>query len=357
HKREPITPVRTSFVQSVDFPVVLQNVGTVTAYNTVNVLSQISGKLVKILFKEGQEVKAGSLLAVVDPRPYTIALEQAKASILETKALLKNADIDLRRYKGLFNLKSIAKQTLDTQQALVDQYHATLDTNQADINSAKLNLEYTNIRAPISGQVGIRQVDLGNFVSNSDTTPLVVITQLSPISLVFTLPESHLPEIIKQFKVDKNSLKVEAWTGDNKKIISTGTLESIDSAIDADTGTIKLKARFENKNETLYPNQFVNVHLYVKTLEKSMLVPNEAIQYSPKGPFVYTVDSENKRKTVHLTHIKQGLNNNKYTVIDEGLSVGDQIVTEGTDHLKDNGFIRIVEPKKTDDSTTLPVAK
>ncbi|NQD94646.1 efflux RND transporter periplasmic adaptor subunit, partial [Pseudomonas sp. CrR25] len=241
-------PVRVASVSQADFPIELKALGTVTAYNRVDVRPRVDGQLLKVLFADGQQVEAGDLLAQIDPRPYEVALQQALGTQQQNQAQLHNAELDLARYRGLYEQDSIAKQTLDTQQALVNQYRGTLKSNQAAIAEARLNLDFTQVRAPIGGRLGLRQVDAGNLVSASDTLPLVVITQTQPVSVLFTLPEAELPAVLQQFRGGQ-PLGVEAWDRNERLKLADGELASLDNLIDTATGTVKLKARFANAEQ------------------------------------------------------------------------------------------------------------
>ena len=331
-------PVRVATVTQGSFPIELKALGTVTAYNTVNVRGRVDGELVKLLFEDGQRVEAGDLLAVIDPRPYEVALQQAQGVQQENQAQLHNAESDLARYRGLYAEDSIARQTLDTQQALVNQYRGTLKSNQAAVAEARLNLDFTQVRAPISGRLGLRQVDLGNLVSSADALPLVVITQTLPISLMFTLPEAELPAVLRPFRAGQ-TLRVEAWDRNEKLKLAEGRLESLDNLIDTATGTVKLKARFENAEELLFPNQFVNVRLLVKTREQALLIPAAALQFGTRGTFVYVIDEQDK---VQLRPIVAGPSNGRMTLIEEGVAVGERLVLEGTDRLRDGSAVEVV---------------
>jgi len=339
-------PVRVAPATVGDFPVYYKALGTVTATNTVNVRSRVAGELVKVYFKEGQQVKAGDLLAEIDPRSYQIALQQAEGTLAQNQAQLKNAQIDLARYKGLYAEDSIAKQTLDTQAALVAQYEGTIKTNQAAVGDAKLNLDFTKIRAPIGGRLGLRQLDLGNLVAANDTTALVVITQTQPITVAFTLPENDLDTVLSRFRTG-NPLPVEAWDRGDTRQQATGVLASIDNQIDITTGTLKFKARFENQDETLFPNQFVNARLLADTLKDVVLAPSAAIQFGNNGTFVYVIDDESK---VHIRNLKVGVSDGERTVIKEGLAKGERVVLEGTDRLRDGTKVDVV-----DDPAKVPV--
>lgn len=335
-------PVRVAPATQADFPIYYKALGTVTATNTINVRSRVAGELVKIHFQEGQMVKAGDLLAEIDPRTYQIALQQAEGTLATNQALLRNAELDVQRYRDLYREDSIAKQTLDTAESLVNQYRGTIKTNQAAVNEARLNLDFTKIRAPIGGRVGLKQLDLGNLVAANDTTALVVITQTRPISVAFTLPENDVPAVIERFR-SGDKLPVEAWDRGDRKQQGSGVLASLDNQIDATTGTLKFKARFDNRDESLLPNQFVNVRLLADTLRQAVLVPTAAVQYGTNGTFVYSLD-DNKKVKVSL--LKTGPSNETYTVVTEGLAAGTQVVLEGTDRLREGTEVEIVSDSK-----------
>lgn len=338
-------PVRVAPATVADFPVYLKALGTVTATNTVNVRSRVAGELVKVNFQEGQKVKAGDLLAEIDPRSYQIALQQAEGTLAQNLAQLKNAQIDLERYKGLYAEDSIAKQTLDTQAALVEQYQGTIKTNQAAVGDARLNLEFSKIRAPIGGRLGLRQLDVGNLVAANDTTALVVITQTQPITVAFTLPEAELSTVLARYRSGAK-LAVEAWDRGDLKQQAVGVLSSLDNQIDTTTGTLKFKARFENQDEVLFPNQFVNVRLLADTLKDVVLVPSAAIQFGTEGSFVYVMDGDKK---VRIRKLKVGASDGEHTVVIEGLAKGERVVLEGTDRLRDGSDVDVVN-----DSSEVP---
>ncbi|MBV4552355.1 MdtA/MuxA family multidrug efflux RND transporter periplasmic adaptor subunit [Pseudomonas sp. SWRI102] len=331
-------PVRVAPAATGDFPLYYKALGTVTALNTINVRSRVGGELVKIAFEEGQMVKAGDLLAEIDPRPYQNALLQAEGTLLQNQAQLKNAQVDLERYRGLYAEDSIAKQTLDTAAALVGQYQGTVKTNQAAVNDAKLNLEFTKIRAPITGRVGLRQLDVGNLVAANDTTALAVITQTQPISVVFTLPENSLETVLARYRSGAK-LPVEAWDRGDVKLQASGVLQSLDNQIDVTTGTLKFKARYENRDQSLFPNQFVNVRLLADTLKGVVLAPTAAIQFGTNGTFVYALDGDKK---VTIRKLKVGASDGEHTVVTEGLAAGDRVVLEGTDRLKEGSEVEVV---------------
>ncbi|NMY40970.1 MdtA/MuxA family multidrug efflux RND transporter periplasmic adaptor subunit [Pseudomonas sp. WS 5013] len=331
-------PVRLTEVGSGDFHIELKALGTVTALNTVNVRSRVDGELVKVFFEEGQLVKAGDLLAQIDPRPYQVALQQAEGTLAQNQAQLKNAEIDLARYQGLYAEDSIAKQTLDTQQALVGQYRGTVKSNQAAVAEARLNLDFTRIRAPISGRLGLRQVDLGNLVRSSDTTPLVVITQVEPIAVNFTLPEKDLPPVLARVR-DNQKLRVEAWDRGEQQRLAEGELHSLDNQIDVATGTVKLKARFANAGEQLFPNQFVNVRLRVETRQQATLIPSAAVQFGARGTFVFVLGEGDK---VQIRDIKVAASDGATSLVEEGVKVGERLVLEGIDKLKDGSQVQVI---------------
>lgn len=333
-------PVRVAEVKQGEFAIELKALGTVTSYNTVNIRSRVDGELVKVLFEEGQQVKAGDLLAVIDPRPYQVALQQAQGALQENQAQLKNAELDLQRYKGLYDEDSIAKQTLDTQQALVNQYRGSLQSNQADVATAKLNLDFTQIRAPIDGRLGLRQLDIGNLVSSGDTTPLVVITQADPIAVIFTIPEGDLPAVLQRRR-DGTTLAVEAWDRGERLKLAEGVLESLDNQIDTTTGTVKLKARFDNAEQMLFPNQFVNVRLRVETREAAIIIPSAAVQFGTQGTFVYVVGDDNK---VSIRQVTIAASDAERSLVAGGVQPGERLVLEGTDRLRDGSEVEVVDP-------------
>ncbi|RMN26735.1 HlyD family secretion protein [Pseudomonas cannabina] len=335
-------PVRVAPATEGDFPIYYKALGTVTAMNTINVRSRVAGELVKIYFQEGQTVKAGDLLAEIDPRSYQVALQQAEGTLATNQALLKNAQLDVQRYRGLFAEDSIARQTLDTAESLVNQYQGTIKTNQAAVAEAKLNLDFARIRSPIAGRVGLKQLDVGNLVAANDTTALAVITQTRPISVNFTLPEKDLSKVIARYRTGEK-LPVEAWDRGDTKMQAVGVLASLDNQIDVATGTLKFKARFDNDNEILFPNQFVNVRLRADTLKQAILVPIAAVQFGTDGTFVYVLDGDKK---VKLKLLKTGPSDETSTVITEGLAVGERVVLEGTDRLRDGAEVEVVNDSK-----------
>lgn len=322
-------PVAVATAEKKDVPVFLEGLGSVQAYNTVSLKSRVDGQIVQINFKEGQYVKQGDLLIVIDPRPYQVQLEQAQAALARDLAQQKNAQLDYDRYQGLVKDGVIAQQQFDTQKALVNQLEGTVQTDQAAIDNAKLQLVYTRITSPVSGRIGLRLVDIGNMVHAADTNPLLVITQLQPIAVVFTLPEDVLPNVAKHMK---SSLTVEAYSRDDSTKIATGKLLTIDNQIDQTTGTGKLKAIFDNPDNALWPNQFVNAHLLLETRKDAIVVPAAAIQRGPQGgAFTYVVKPD---KTVEVRQVKVAFTQANVSAIDSGLVAGDIVVTDGQDKLQ-----------------------
>lgn len=341
-------PVGVAAAAKGDIPVVIRALGTVTPLATVNVKTQITGKLVEVHLKEGQMVKEGELLAVVDPRTYEVALQQAQGQLQRDEALLKNAQIDLERYRKLVAQDSIARQQLDTQAALVRQYEAALIINQALVDAAKLNVTYTRIVAPLTGRIGLRQVDRGNYVTMGDATSICVIIQVQPISVVFTIPEDSLPAVRRRLRSGA-TLEVRALDRAQKVELGLGRLDTSDNQIDATTGTVKLRAVFENAEENLFPNQFVNVRLMVETVKDATVVPSAAIQRGQPGTFVYLVKPD---ETVEIRVVDLGATDGERVAITKGLQVGDLVVIDGTDRLRDGAKIR--RPSATPRGTAGP---
>jgi multidrug efflux system membrane fusion protein len=331
-------PVRvvTSARQNID--VHLRALGTVTPLNTVTVRSRLDGELVRVNFKEGDIVRSGQVLGEIDARPYEVQLAQALGQREENQARLKNAQADLERYQKLVAEKLIPGQQLTSQEATVQQITGALQSNDAQVNSAKLNLSYTKIVAPISGRLGLRQVDPGNLVRSGDANGIVVITQMRPISVIFTVPEADLPAVLEAHGRG-GRLEVEAWDRADAAKLATGTLSTVDNQIDTTTGTIKLRASFDNGDEKLYPNQFVNVRLRVKTLKDATIVPAASIQRAAFGPFVYAVKPDN---TVTIQRLTLGPTENDRVAVTSGLEPGTQVVLEGVDDLTEGRSIEIV---------------
>src|SRR5216684_740818 len=335
-------PVGTAKVDKGDMPVVLNGLGTVTPLAMVTIKTQINGQLVEVAFREGQMVNKGDVLAQIDPRPYQVALAQAEGQLAKDQALLKNAEIDLARYKTLLAQNSIARQTADTQASLVQQDRGTVQADQAQVDPQKLNLTYCRIVAPVGGRVGLRQVDPGNYVQVSDAGGIVVITQLQPISVIFTLPEDNLPAVMKRLNTGA-ALAATAFDRAGATKLDTGALATVDNQIDPTTGTVKLRAVFDNKEQILFPNQFVNVRLLVDTLHDASIVPLAAIQRGAPGTFVYLVKPDD---TVAAQPVSLGPGDTQNVSVTKGLTQGQAVVTDGADRLKDGAKVRLVEPGK-----------
>jgi multidrug efflux system membrane fusion protein len=327
-------PVSVATVQRRDFPVYLTGLGSVTAFNTVALKSRVDGQLVQVAFHEGQEVRKGDLLAVIDPRPYQVALDQAQATLLKDASQLKNAQLDLERYKGLVAAGVVSHQQVDTQDALVGQFQGTVGADKAAIENARLNLLYCHITAPVDGRIGLRLIDTGNMVHATDANPLLVITQLQPIAVIFTLPEDSLPTVAQHMHA--GTLKVEAYNRDDQTKLATGNLLTIDNQIDQSTGTGKLKAIFDNHERDLWPNQFVNVRLLLEVRKNATVVPAAALQRGPQGTFAYIVKSNN---TVEIRPVTPTLTQGNITAIAQGVSSGEVVVTDGQDKLQNGSKV------------------
>lgn len=379
-----------------DLDVVVNALGTVTALNTVNVRARVDGQLQRILFREGQLVRAGEVLAEIDPRPFQIAVDQAKGQLLRDQAQLNNAQIDLARYQGLLARDAVSRQQLDTQSALVQQYEGLVRVDQAQVDSALLQLDFSHIRAPVSGRIGLRLVDVGNMVKSGDATGLVVLTQTQPIAVVFALPSETFATVLEHWleaQRQGSSLLVEAWSRDNKTRLAGGKLLTVDNQMDTSTGTVKMKAIFDNADHVLFPNQFVNVRLRAEIREEVVLVPEAAIQRGTQGEFVYVLNAQetpaketpkdapkeegpkaaapaqppeavtapkdgNKEggkagakegekpplRTVSMRVVKTGPSKDGLIVVEQGLQAGEQVVTDGLDKLRQGAKVMVIEP-------------
>jgi multidrug efflux system membrane fusion protein len=339
-----IVPVVVADATRASIPVYLNGLGNVTAFYTVTVKSRVDGQLMKVDFKEGDLVRQGQVILEVDPRPFEVQLELGQATLARDLALLDNAKLDLERYKLLRETDAIPKQQLDTQFALVAQYDATIKQDSANIDNARLQLQYSKITAPITGVAGLRLVDPGNIVHASDAAGMVVLTQLQPISVLFTIPEDSLPAVTRRLRAGAH-LSVDAYNRDNSEKLATGALTSVDNQIDNTTGTSRLKATFDNKDSALFPQQFVNVRLLVDSLDDQLVVPNVAIQNGQQGTFVYTVD---ERSRVHLKPVKVGIVTDTSTQILKGIDAGERLVVDGTDRLIEGAPVRVRQPGEVD---------
>ena len=328
-------PVVVATAQRGDLPVYLNGLGNVTAFNTVTARSRVDGQIVAVAFREGQFVKQGDLLIQIDPRPFEVQLEQAQGQLAKDQAQLHDAQVNLERYDLLYKEGVIPKQQRDTQQATVEQFEGAITSDQGQIDNAKLQLTYCRITAPISGRVGLRLVDPGNIVHASDQNGLLIITQLQPISVLFSLPQDQLPQVYNKLRAGVQ-LPVEAYDRDDTTKIATGKLLTIDNQIDPTTGTYKLKAVFNNEDNRLFPNQFVNVHLLVDTKKGLTVVPAAALQRGPQGTYVYAVNSDN---TVKIRQVTIALVAGNNAGLGAGLNPGDVVVTDGQDKLQDGSKI------------------
>jgi multidrug efflux system membrane fusion protein len=330
-----IVPVVVATAQRGDLPVYFNGLGTVTAFNTVTVRSRVDGQLINVAFTEGQFVHEGALLAEIDPRPFQVQLEQAQGQLAKDQAQRTDAEVNYDRFKLLFKEGVIPQQQLDTQAALVGQFDGAIRSDQGQIDNARLQLTYSRITAPISGRIGLRLVDAGNIVHATDTNGLLVITQLQPISVIFSLPQDQLPQVVAKLRAGA-PLPVEAYDRDDTAKIATGKLATIDNQIDLTTGTYKLKSIFSNENNSLFPNQFVNVHLLVDTKRNLIIIPAAAIQRGPQGTYVYAVATGNIAK-IHVVTISQVTGND--VGLSAGLNPGESVVIDGQDKLQDGSKI------------------
>ena len=346
-------PVRVAPSLAQNVPHFLNGLGTVLPSSDVLVTSRVDGQLQRLHFQEGQRVKAGDLLAEIDPRPFKAALDQARGTLAKDQAQLDNARKDLARYATLAQGNYIATQQYETQRALVRQYEGTVEADKAAVDSAALQLSYSRITAPVSGRLGLRNVDEGNMIKASDTSGIVRITEVSPCDVVFTLPESQVPLVVQALRaheddVDRQPLPVQAWDREQKHQLDVGGLLSLDNQIDLSTGTVKLKARFPNTAGALYPNQFVNARLQVRVLQNAITVPASAVQLGSRGAYVYVAAKNDKgQDAVTVRPITPGITSNTLTVVEKGLEPGELVVVDGLDRLRDGIAVKIAATTET----------
>lgn len=332
-----VMPVVAQPAKKSDVNVYLTGLGTVTPLKTVTVRSRVDGQLMRVLFREGQLVREGELLAEIDPRPFQAALTQVEGQMARDQALLANARIDLERYRALLAQDSIAKQLVDTQEALVRQYEGTVKIDQGQADNARLQLMYSRVTAPILGRLGLRLVDAGNIIRAGDTNGLVVITQLQPITVVYTIPQDNLPAVLKRAQSGER-VPVDAYDRDQKAKLASGALLTVDNQIDTTTGTVKLKAQFSNDDAGLFPNQFVNVRMLIDTRRDVTTVPSAALQRGARGLFVYVVKED---RTVTLRDVKTGPAENDMTIIESGIESGELVVVDGMDRLREGATVEL----------------
>ncbi|MGH6876513.1 MAG: efflux RND transporter periplasmic adaptor subunit [Rhizomicrobium sp.] len=330
-------PVGVATARSGDIRVTLDELGAVTPLATVTVKPEVSGIMQKIDFKEGQMVRAGDVLAEIDPRPYRAALDQAKGDLARDQAQYANAQIDLKRYQSLWAQKATSQQLLATQEALVRTDAGTVEADKGAVEAAAVNLAWCTIRSPIAGQVGLRQIDVGNYVQTGVTTEIVVVTQLQPMSVLFTLPEDDIDQVMGRVRAGAK-LPVDAYDRSQTTKIASGTLSNVDNEIDPTTGTVKMRAMFDNSDNRLFPSQFVNVRLLVDTLHGQTTIPGAAVQHGASGSYVFVVKPDD---TVHMQAVSLGPTDGDKVDVTRGLAPGEQVVTDGADRLRDGSQVTI----------------
>lgn len=335
--RGPVA-VRVEPARTEDFTVQARAVGTVAPYNTVVVRSRVAGQLARVLVREGQRVARGQLLAEIDPEPLRVALAQAQGQQQQNLAQLRNAESELARYEQLFTRDAIARQQLDRQAALVQQLRGTLKADQAQVDNARLQLSYTRIEAPIAGRVGLRRVDAGNLIAANDANGLFTLTQTQPVAVLFSVPEPQVADV-RAAHADKTPPVVEAWDRDNRQRLAVGRLDTLDNQIDAATATLRLKARFENADDALFPNQFVNVRLALRQLPGAVTIPTDAVQHGSRGSYVYVI-ADNKARVRDLV---LGPASGGRTMVTKGLAEGEPVVLEGLDRLEEGRAVKVVQ--------------
>lgn len=350
---ERAIPVTVAAVGRADVPVVLNALGTVTSLRTVTVRSRVDGQLLRVNFREGQMVKAGDLLAEIDPRPFQVQLEQAQGQLARDRALLENARLDLERYRTLVAQEAASAQQLDTQQALVRQYEGAVKSDQGQVDNARLQLGYARITAPFSGRLGLRLVDPGNLVRAGDANGLVTITQVQPIGVTFSLPEKDLAPVLARYREGK-PMTVQALDRDQRAVLATGRLTTLDNQIDIATGTLKMKAEFANADGALFPNQFVNARLKIDVLADATVVPNAAIQRGAPGTYVYVVQPGN---SVALRRVETGPVDGEHTVVKQGVEPGQRVVIDGVDNLRDGARVDPIDKEAAERAASQPAAQ
>lgn len=351
--RAPAMPVRVVKAEQRDLPVHLKAIGTVTPLNTVTVQSRVDGQLLRVVFAEGQRVEKGDLLAEVDPEPYRIRLAQAEGELRQNQAQLETARADLERFRQLYEKSLVTNQQMEAQQALVRQREGALASDQAAAENARLQLAYTRIEAPIAGRLGLRRVDEGNLIRANSTTGLVSIAQTRPITVMSTVPEVDLAKVIEPLRAGEQ-LAVEAWDRGEQKLLARGFLTTVDNQIDLATGTLKIKAEFPNEDESLFPNQFVNIRLRVRTLKDAVVIPSAAVQFGSRGTYVYVVNEKNQAT---VRDIVLGAADGLAQAVLSGLAAGDAVVLEGIDRLREGREVVIVEDKPAEPSAPASAAK